>query len=805
MASPSPCSRCPIRRALSPRDGSALPPARCCRTCEGPLYLISLDRYKTDPGSKCHFSPASAPHGFLYDATLSDGDCRVRVTLHPNLNPLVRKNALRCGSELYNIRFAVEFEQARLGGRCQTFQVLGLEIEEEQARNRALERLRELNLQHLPWFGRVDGEDEAAVAPLMARRVCYLPLWDTDDYFGDVWEGPDHRARSPGFLSENDSDEEGTQFVTLQQLKASFLKKSKGKLGPLVVRVLKKSRLCHFGKEDRTNECPYQAELGVADGSGCASVILWNSLCLRWYRCLDPGMVLQLWDYRVKESYSRRLRENWDSQNLNQDQQHIEISLNSRNPTAIISIVPERCVQRGWGLPPQRFSFQTRAVLASCPDGTVCDFIGLVRFVGRPERTRKKGGGGEEFSVYRWLQLDDGTGGGPILLKLYSTCQPETHAQLRPMFIAVCTNCQLVSAGGGARAQPSCHYLTSTRHSQIYGQGQHSGRAYTNLPVVQRFIAWVQTLSEEAEMRTAVIGGYFSFPPLPTSIRQYLGESKGGPCLLSLEELREEVGRLQYREHRRFTVQGSIIAARCCHLGERQGELGTPRLAECSTRPYSTDSSLDPASLEPHCSPVGSPGAPLPPRYPRFSTPKHVSPRKRPLGKCRRKTETPRKRLALASQLKASPAQSRQEDRSQRESTASCSQTAFIIEEMCSEFQLGSDEEEQEMEAEDPALLSPPLKPRPLAWSGRCWQGERLGGAGVLPETLPRQYTHAQWELQTRAAGLQPASLSLTLPEPARALESFSPASSYQGCYSFTILGEGTRDTSPGFERTPGC
>ncbi|MGH0184162.1 UNVERIFIED_CONTAM: hypothetical protein FKN15_014111 [Acipenser sinensis] len=189
MASRSPRMRgsCVLQRALSPRDGSVFSAARYRRTCNEPLYLIALDRYKTDPASQCHFSSVSAPPGFLYDATLSDGDCRVRVSLHPNLNPLLQNNALRCGSELHNVQFAVEFDEARLGGRCRTFQVMGLEIEEEEETGSpAFQRLRGLNLQSLPWFGRSDGDDEAAVAPLLARRACYLPLWDCDDYSGDA-------------------------------------------------------------------------------------------------------------------------------------------------------------------------------------------------------------------------------------------------------------------------------------------------------------------------------------------------------------------------------------------------------------------------------------------------------------------------------------------------------------------------------------------------------------------------------------------------------------------------------------------
>lgn len=42
----------------------------------------------------------------LYDITLSDGDCRLRVTLDPSLNQLVERNVLRPGSRLRNSTFA---------------------------------------------------------------------------------------------------------------------------------------------------------------------------------------------------------------------------------------------------------------------------------------------------------------------------------------------------------------------------------------------------------------------------------------------------------------------------------------------------------------------------------------------------------------------------------------------------------------------------------------------------------------------------------------------------------------------------
>lgn len=41
----------------------------------------------------------------LYDVTLTDGDCRLRVTLDPGLNRLVERLILQAGSSLRNATF----------------------------------------------------------------------------------------------------------------------------------------------------------------------------------------------------------------------------------------------------------------------------------------------------------------------------------------------------------------------------------------------------------------------------------------------------------------------------------------------------------------------------------------------------------------------------------------------------------------------------------------------------------------------------------------------------------------------------
>lgn len=45
----------------------------------------------------------------LYDVTLTDGDCRLRVTLDPGLNQQVERRVLRAGSTLGQASFSPTF------------------------------------------------------------------------------------------------------------------------------------------------------------------------------------------------------------------------------------------------------------------------------------------------------------------------------------------------------------------------------------------------------------------------------------------------------------------------------------------------------------------------------------------------------------------------------------------------------------------------------------------------------------------------------------------------------------------------
>lgn len=62
-------------------------------------------------------STGSAPAGDdLYDVTLTDRDCRLRVTLDPGLNQLVERRVLRAESTLSQASFCPTFSAQVTGG-----------------------------------------------------------------------------------------------------------------------------------------------------------------------------------------------------------------------------------------------------------------------------------------------------------------------------------------------------------------------------------------------------------------------------------------------------------------------------------------------------------------------------------------------------------------------------------------------------------------------------------------------------------------------------------------------------------------
>ncbi|KAJ7310459.1 hypothetical protein JRQ81_007378 [Phrynocephalus forsythii] len=237
----------------------------------------------------------------------------------------------------------------------------------------------------------------------------------------------------------------------------------------------------------------------------------------------------------------------------------LEISLNVRDPPTKITIIPENEVKAEWKLPQVTYRFITRSELDHMPDDHSCDIIGLVQYVGRTERTRKKDNW-DDFWIHRWVHVLDGTSDQPFILELFATSQPEIFEHIHPMTYLVCTQMRVVreTAENG-----SCTvYLTTSNESQMFVTGWHKGQFYTKDSKVKSFIQWTKTQKEDSHLEKTTMGGYYPFPPVPDTFTKYCKNTKVESVLTTISELEKEIESLHYREHKRIAFQGIISAIR---------------------------------------------------------------------------------------------------------------------------------------------------------------------------------------------------------------------------------------------------
>ncbi|KAI4000611.1 CXorf57 isoform 4, partial [Pan troglodytes] len=285
---------------------------------------------------------------------------------------------------------------------------------------------------------------------------------NNEDPYGDIW------------LTDKQPEEHNfsdTKIISLSHLEMTWT--NRRNFPALLVRILHKSKLRYYGKPDKKMIEPYQTFLEVADSSGTVSVIMWNALCPEWYKSLRVGLVLLLQDYSVKKSYPFRI------QPVPVDPQiklisTMEICLNLRDPPTNIIIIPEKQVKPEWRLPKLNHRFTTRSELDDMPENCICDVIGLLVFVGRVQRSKKKENR-EDFWSYRWIHIADGTSEQPFIVELFSTSQPEIFENIYPMAYFVCTQLKVVRNDNQV---PKLLYLTTTNESGVFITG-HRGQPYT--------------------------------------------------------------------------------------------------------------------------------------------------------------------------------------------------------------------------------------------------------------------------------------------------------------------------------------
>uniref|UniRef100_A0A8B9Y0Z2 RPA1 related single stranded DNA binding protein, X-linked n=1 Tax=Bos mutus grunniens TaxID=30521 RepID=A0A8B9Y0Z2_BOSMU len=406
-----------------------------------PVAVLAVQRYLLEDEPR---DVKPKPPLYCFDVTISDRVYQEKCYLDPSLNSLVYKNILKVGIEVRIFRVSCIYNEKRIGqGILCIDNVLCGEL------------LESVSLE-TPF--RNSAHREVPERPLRGGKSHYLPLWNNEDPYGDIWLN----NKQP-----KEHEFNHTKIISLSHLEMTW--SNTKNFPPLLVRILHKSKLRYYGKPNKKIIEPYQTFLEVADSSGTVSMIMWNTLCPEWYKSLHVGLVLLLQNYSIRKSYPFRM------QPLPVDP-HIklistmEICLNIRDfPN--ITIIPEKQVKPEWRLPKLNHRFVTRSELDKMPNNYICDVIGVLVFVGRVQRSKKKDSR-EDFWSYRWIHIADGTSEQPFIVELFSTSQPEIFEHIYPMTYFTCTQLKVVRNDDQV---PKLLYLTTTNESHIFMTG-HKGQ-----------------------------------------------------------------------------------------------------------------------------------------------------------------------------------------------------------------------------------------------------------------------------------------------------------------------------------------
>ncbi|XP_023260445.1 RPA-related protein RADX [Seriola lalandi dorsalis] len=499
------------------------------------VAVIALQRYLSEQSEGLQ-----QQHTYTYDVTVTDGVCRAKCFVHPCLNHLVHTNTLRTGTDINITQCSFVYNERRLGHGYICIERLRCGAETSVV----LPRINDVS--SLPILVKQGMERSVVLqsdVPLQVSRKHYLSLWNDDDPEGDIWT-----SGSPS----SDTVLDVSKISLLSSLESSF--RSSWKPLPLLVKIIHKSRLRYYGKFGLKIDFPYQAYFEVADQTGTMSLVLWNELCPEFYQRLNVGTVLYLQNYTTKQSYSCRSRPQMDHHRL-KTFNSVEICLNPRNPASVITIVSPKSVLPQWGLPEVSYQFITRSELEKLTNNSACDVIGLVTFVGRVERVKRKGNKGpEKYWTYRWVHAVDGTSNHPFILEIFSSSQPEIFSCICPMTYLVCTQMRVCQVEG------SLPYLTSSCETETFITGYHKGQPYVSDLRVKNFIQWTKTLKDNVVLKKTAVGGHYCYPCPPKMFTQSMADASAQVPLVAVADLKRELETLQYREHKKVAIQGQITA-----------------------------------------------------------------------------------------------------------------------------------------------------------------------------------------------------------------------------------------------------
>ncbi|KAL8576918.1 hypothetical protein ACOMHN_004364 [Nucella lapillus] len=342
------------------------------------VTVTDIQRYIVDPVFLQQTGLTDQAVYDAYDLTVADGRRRARVVLSCLLDHMVQKRKIRVGSRVKLTMVKVRFDETTLNGP-------GIPVVEDltvvsQHHTAAVD-----DLNKLPWYPENDASKVSQ--PLASRRGYYMDLWSNTDVAKTADDGQVQLQVCGSLGSVSTPDlysvrEIAARWPSLRAVKPRLL-----------LRVLRRSKLHHYARTNKTDRWPFQLHMVVGDETGCCTTVFWNVMATRYMNFVQEGSVVLVRGFTVKPRFQMAGRPVWQPPGL--AWHDVDLNVNAHNPQTEVTLLDhshDAGDLQGISLPDLTTYFVSRRQLRYIPDGSVCDVSGVVTFVGAVQREKAKGG-----------------------------------------------------------------------------------------------------------------------------------------------------------------------------------------------------------------------------------------------------------------------------------------------------------------------------------------------------------------------------------------------------------------------------
>ncbi|EDV23344.1 uncharacterized protein TRIADDRAFT_57865 [Trichoplax adhaerens] len=482
--------------------------------------VTEIERYLTDIAYHENYTDDDELPLDTFDLTISDGRLKAKFVLSHKYNSMIHKGLLQTHSVVDIQRTTIKYNEADVRGKPYIY------IEDLQivANDFALD------LEHELRFGPEASEREIDSLPLASRRRYYLPMWNDVDYYGSIWD--EYVGNSAVRMTEASAIQTYKKVANIEDVTRLFeTKGDKHKsYPPIIGRIVKKSRLSHYGKISDKNKLPYVMTIIVADASSAVSICLWSNVAVKYFKLLKVDDVILVNGYKVRPAHEYITRA--DNELLD-DISQLEFAVNPSNPKGEIVILSDINLYND--LPTLYHNFHNSVSLINLKSNCICDVMGLVTYVGRP---------------YRWSRKSNQSG-GKILI------------------------CSSVMVHHTLRNSASVRYLhlSTTIYSQLCVRSAVSTSVkdpvFGDCIVYQQLLRWC--LSDEAKeiLSHACYGGYYCYPPCPIDLQNIMSAFDGNDIdITTAKVVAKRAKEIHYRQSERFKMQAIVSHLVVCNLND---------------------------------------------------------------------------------------------------------------------------------------------------------------------------------------------------------------------------------------------